>query len=869
MRFVSTTQVDGRSVSSAAASRRDGLMLIKAVLGRVAIVASIAGLVPTDIALAQAPPPATAVRVIPPGEVPAIAAVTVSPASVSLASGSAQQFAAVVSGTANQRVTWSATGGAITSSGAYTAATAAGTYRVIATITGGTISAAANVTVAASSTATTTYLSDWAWTSAANGYGPAERDQSNGEDLAGDGHPLTANGVTFPKGLGVHAPAVLEYAVNGACSTLTAAVGVDDEVGANGSVTFQVWTDGVQRYASGTMTGAMASQNMSVNIAGATKLALIVTDGGDGSDYDHADWANARITCGSTADITPPTVTAVSPASAATGVVAVANVTATFSEAVNAASVTTLSMILAPQGGASVAATVVYDATSRTATLHPTTSLAQSATYTATVKGGSAGVKDLAGNPLAVDKAWSFTTVASTPPGGTTCPSGAIVVSPGTSIQSVVDANATGASLCLQAGVHRLQSIRPKDGNTFTGEPGTVLSGARLLTSFAKSGNYWVASGQTQQGTVHGQCQPGYARCSYPEQLFIDDQLLLHVASLAEVIPGKWFFDYPADQIYFATDPAGHRVETSVTTTAFDATGNNVTISGLTIEKYANLAQFGAIHPDGKTGWVIAGNQIRWNHGVGLRVSTGARVTGNNVHHNGQMGIGGGGSDALVEGNEIAYNNSAGFDAGWEAGGTKFWATTRLIVRNNFSHHNNGPGLWLDIDNINFTIEGNRTEDNFSTSAAAAPGIFVEISYGGVIRNNTVRRNGAGFNAWLWGAGILIAASGGAGLEVVGNTVEDNEHGIGLIQQSRGSGPYGTYTVQNVYVHDNTIRMPKGMTGAVQDVNDLAIFNSRNNRFEHNTYYLTPDGHFAWMNAERTDTEWKAYGMDTTGTFIR
>ncbi len=260
---------------------------------------------------------------------------------------------------------------------------------------------------------------------------------------------------------------------------------------------------------------------------------------------------------------------------------------------------------------------------------------------------------------------------------------------------------------------------------------------------------------------------------------------------------------------------------------------------------------------------------MRWNHGVGLRTSHGMRLTGSKLHHNGQMGMGGGGGDVLVEGNEIAYNNTNGFDAGWEAGGTKFVATDRLVARNNFVHHNNGPGIWLDIDNINFTIDGNTTEDNYSTSHAASPGIFIEISYGGVIRNNIVRRNGAGFNPWLWGAGILVAASGGSGLEITGNTVENNEHGVALIQQNRGSGAHGAYNVQNVWVHDNTIRMARGMTGAVQDWGGTVIYSGRNNRFERNTYYLSPEARFAWMDGERSDAQWRAYGQDTTGTFNR
>jgi hypothetical protein len=42
----------------------------------------------------------------------------------------------------------------------------------------------------------------------------------------------------------------------------------------------------------------------------------------------------------------------------------------------------------------------------------------------------------------------------------------------------------------------------------------------------------------------------------------------------------------------------------------------------------------------------------------------------------------------LVDQNEIAYNNTAGFNSGWEAGGTKFVMTHNLVVRGNWSHHN-------------------------------------------------------------------------------------------------------------------------------------------------------------------------------------
>ena len=162
-----------------------------------------------------------------------------------------------------------------------------------------TITVASTSTLTATSTATATYLSDRAWTSATNGYGPVERDMSNGEDLAGDGHTITLNGVAYAKGLGTHATSDIRYALNGACTKFTSVVGVDDEVGSNGTVVFQVWTDGTLRYDSGVMTGAMPGASVSVDVTGVTELQLLVTPSTDGSDYDHGDWANAQVTCAS------------------------------------------------------------------------------------------------------------------------------------------------------------------------------------------------------------------------------------------------------------------------------------------------------------------------------------------------------------------------------------------------------------------------------------------------------------------------------------------------------------------------------------------------------------------------------------------
>lgn len=114
-------------------------------------------------------------------------------------------------------------------------------------------------------------------------------------------------------------------------------------------------------------------------------------------------------------DTTAPTVTSRAPAPDASGVGPGGNVTATFSEALDTATVSGSTFSLAPASGPAVSATV-SNSPSNLATLDPTADLQPGITYTATLKGGAAGIKDAAGNPLADDVSWSFTTATEPPP---------------------------------------------------------------------------------------------------------------------------------------------------------------------------------------------------------------------------------------------------------------------------------------------------------------------------------------------------------------------------------------------------------------------------------------------------------------------
>jgi len=108
-------------------------------------------------------------------------------------------------------------------------------------------------------------------------------------------------------------------------------------------------------------------------------------------------------------DTLAPVVVGVSPGGGSTGVPLTTTVAARFNESMAPASINGTSVLLRV-GATVVPATVSYTEATRTATLAPTALLAPLTTYTVTVKSGASGVTDLAGNPLASDATWSFTT---------------------------------------------------------------------------------------------------------------------------------------------------------------------------------------------------------------------------------------------------------------------------------------------------------------------------------------------------------------------------------------------------------------------------------------------------------------------------
>jgi len=199
----------------------------------------------------------------------------------------------------------------------------------------------------------------------------------------------------------------------------------------------------------------------------------------------------------------------------------------------------------------------------------------------------------------------------------------------------------------------------------------------------------------------------------------------------------------------------------------------NVTIEYLTIVNFTSGEGEGVVNQAGQPGWVVEHNTIGPNEfngsdpgGAGVMLGSDNVVEYDCLAHNGEYGFSsfGGSSNITLADNEIAYNDA---DGGYDqptspiscgcSGGGKFWISSDVTVIDNYVHDNGNVGLWVDTDNTGFQIAHNYVIDNY------AEGIIYEISYNGLIENNTFIRNAIGGGPTVAGfpdSALYISESG-------------------------------------------------------------------------------------------------------------
>jgi parallel beta helix pectate lyase-like protein len=259
-------------------------------------------------------------------------------------------------------------------------------------------------------------------------------------------------------------------------------------------------------------------------------------------------------------------------------------------------------------------------------------------------------------------------------------------------------------------------------------------------------------------------------------------------------------------------------------------------------------------------GWRIVDNRIGPNRNIGIFHEAHTVIRGNRISGNTLAGIVGWRAlGSRVVGNIVAYNGRS-MVAGL-AGGGKWYDTIGVIVARNRFHHNWNNAIWVDGGSLGALVEDNRVVHNYGR------GIHHEISCGGVIRRNVVARNR--------GVGIFVVAS--REVRIARNRVAFNGGDIQISHQDRtNENPTEVncpWVTGRVDVIENRVTMARGGTGVwtwrVADGDK--IFHDGRIRFAGNHYradrgLLRP---FMWAGGKHTWRQWRTYGLDVSGTFLR
>ena len=433
------------------------------------------------------------------------------------------------------------------------------------------------------------------------------------------------------------------------------------------------------------------------------------------------------------------------------------------------------------------------------------------------------------------------------------CPAGSVKVRHASNIQRRIDSKAAGTRFCFQAGMYRIrQPLRPRQGDELVFLRGAVLSGAKIVESWSRQGQYWVAAGQTQSFRPYdAPCEPNPPACEY-EDLFRDGSPMRRVLSLAEVGSDSFFFDEAEDRMYVSEDPSGHLFEAPVAPVAIKSPGvSRASVIGATIQ------MFGLHGIEAVGRWTLKRNVIRYVHSHGLRVFGRVKVRRNVISHSGNMGIFGQGDGLVFVGNELFRNNYLRFGKSatdmWHAGAVKITHSTNTIVRNNHSHDNIGDGWWFDTDNSDVVVSDNVFEDN------TRYGILYETSFKALISRNVFRRNGTTVK---WGgAGLWLSAS--QDVTIIDSVFDRNvEWALALTWMDRGeSTKYGERRLANVLVRNNRFKIATGRIGVPYGIDRIY---SSNNRFERNQYKLAnvKGNYWRWQSTDHDWNSWQSLGQD-------
>ena len=351
----------------------------------------------------------------------------------------------------------------------------------------------------------------------------------------------------------------------------------------------------------------------------------------------------------------------------------------------------------------------------------------------------------------------------------------------------------SGATIVLHSGIYHESVVIPPDKRlTVQAWPKEAvwLDGSVVVAGWVASGGKWRKDGWTAEfdasptytqgapdniAAYWGFVNPSYPMAAHPDQIWIDGVAQRQVGSLAQVVPGTFFHDQAANQLWLGSDPTGKGVRASDLSHALMVRSAGSVLRGIGVRRYApSVPDMGAVTievPRVLVEHVAITDTATTGLHVGSGTTTNDVVLRNlYVARNGMLGITATYADNLVVDRVIAEgNNTEHFNQSPVSGGAKISRTRGVTVRDSLFVANDGPGLWMDESSYDMKITGNEMRNN------VGHGTSLEISAKAVFANNIVTNNG--------GFGIKINNT--SNVTVWNNTFVGNDRSINLVQDDR------------------------------------------------------------------------------------
>ena len=314
-----------------------------------------------------------------------------------------------------------------------------------------------------------------------------------------------------------------------------------------------------------------------------------------------------------------------------------------------------------------------------------------------------------------------------------------------------------------------------------------------------------------------------------------DEVRLEQVYTKANVVAGTFYYDQAAEEVWLSpvagnTDISGieglaHEYVVSLTTGS-----ERVTLKNIQIWYGASKPDDGILRVEG-VGHLLEDVGVRFSAGAGILVYGADQVSIDNVdaRDHGQNGwriqadasfststgwtINDWVDDLNVTSSSSRYNGWKGFDNCWGGGGTKFSFTKNLAINGFYSADNNGFGIWLDIENHNYSVEQSMSARD------AGRGIFVEyISDDGVVFNNVIYGT-KDADAIGCGISVGLAAADSRNVVLSNNTVYSTEPDVKGIMLKTGCPTCRSFPYESEFItwQDNLI-VNKDDVGFVRDL---------------------------------------------------